>query len=101
MAEQEQWNNGVPPNYVERRMAQRRAEKERRARLAREMRQRASGSTPHSSLAQGATASLRPPVYVPPTKTIPQRNGVAGIALRKTKRKARKTRKANSRKSRK
>jgi hypothetical protein len=140
MAEQEHWNSEVPANYEQKLMLKRRAEKERRARLAREMRERAAagGSTPLSplpqgvtaslaqgataslaqgataslaqgataslaqgataSLAQGATASPRPPVYVKPTKTIPQRNGVAGIALRKTKRKSRKTRRSKHRK---
>jgi hypothetical protein len=108
MAEQEHWNSEVPANYEQKLMLKRRAEKERRARLAREMRERAAagGATPLSplpqgataSIAQGATASPRPPVYVPPTKTIPQRNGVAGIALRKTKRKSRKTRRSKHRK---
>ena len=92
MAEQEHWNNDVPANYVKKRMAARRAEKERRARLAREMAARARGgagdddlgfgeplaeeSLPERAPAQGATASAprapRPPVYVPPSRTIPQ-----------------------------
>lgn len=118
MAEQEQWNNDVPANYVKKRMAARRAEKERRARLAREMAARARASAqqeqdelvgfgeplaeeslPHRSPAPGARAP-RPPVYIAPSRTIPQHHtGVAGVALRKSKRKSRKS-KAKSRKSR-
>jgi len=121
MAEQEQWNNDVPANYVKKRMAARRAEKERRARLAREMAERARAaaqqeqdelvgfgeplaeeSLPQRAPAPGARAprAPRPPVYVPPSRSIPQhQSGVAGVALRKSKRKSRKS-KAKTRKSR-
>jgi hypothetical protein len=120
MAEQNQWNSEVPHKYVEERIAKRKAQK---ARLVREMRERASaaagsggggaaqgnlvefgGPLPQESLperAPGATASLapRPPVYVPPSRNIGRHHsGLAGIALRKTKK--RKTRKTKSRKSR-
>jgi hypothetical protein len=102
-------------------MAKRRAEKERIARLAREMRERAAAAAAAQQSDQAYEAGLygeplaeeslperaplqgqrsRPPVYVPPSRGIPQHKGVAGVALRKT-RKTRKARKANSRKSRK
>lgn len=117
MAEQEQWNNDVPANYVKKRMAARKAEKERRARLAKEMAERAAAAAAQQeqdelvgfgeplaeeSLPQRAPAprAPRPPVYVAPSRSIHQHpSGVAGVALRKSKRKSRKS-KAKSRKSR-
>ena len=112
MAEQNEWNSEVPANYERKLMEARRAAKNRRYRLAIEQARRAAGGTPatgqreeEAAAAGGTTAATttqapRPPVYVKPTKTIPQhQSGVAGVALRKTKRKS-KARKGKSRKSR-
>jgi hypothetical protein len=113
--EQNNWNSEVPGNFVERRLARRRAEKERRARLAREMRERAGSqqaendypeplapeSLPESAPVreQRQQRQQKPPLYVPPTRSIPQHHsGVSGVAFRKTrKRNLRKQRKTKSR----
>lgn len=112
MAEQNEWNSEVPANYERKLMEARRAAKNRRYRLAIEQARRAAGGTPatgqrEEAAAAGGTAAAtttqapRPPVYVKPTKTIPQhQSGVAGVALRKSKRKS-KARKGKSRKYRK
>ena len=112
MAEQNEWNSEVPANYERKLMEARRAAKNRRYRLAIEQARRAAGGTPatgqrEEEAAAGGTAAAtttqapRPPVYVKPTKTIPQhQSGVAGVALRKSKRKS-KARKGKSRKYRK
>jgi hypothetical protein len=109
MGEQEEWNSEVPANYERKLMEARRAAKNRRYRLAieqaRRARQReeeAAGGTPAAggTTAVTTTQAPRPPVYVKPTKTIPQHpSGAAGVALRKSKRKG-KARKGKSRKSR-
>lgn len=114
--EQEQWNSEVPPDYEEKLKAKRRIIKERRARLAKEMAARAGGageahnnlagfgeplaaeSLPEPAPSSGARAP-RPPIYVPPSRSIPQHHsGISGVALRKSK-KLRKA-KAKARKSR-
>lgn len=110
--EQQNWNSEVPANFVEKRMAKRRAEKERRARLAREMRERAGSQQAENnypeplapeSLPESAPVQQqrpKPPVYVPPSRSIPQHHsGIAGIALRKSKTRKAKA-KAKARKSR-
>ena len=111
MAEQNEWNSEVPANYERKLMEARRAAKNRRYRLAIEQARRAAGGTPatgqrEEAAAAGGTAAAtttqapRPPVYVKPTKTIPQHpSGAAGVALRKSKRKGkgRKTRRRKTR----
>ena len=111
MAEQDNWNSEVPANYERKLMEARRAAKNRRHRLAieqalrarkREEEAAAAGGTPAAggTTAVTTTQAPRPPVYVKPTKTIPQHpSGVAGVALRKSKRKSngRKTRRRKTR----
>ena len=121
MSEQKEWNSEVPENYVRKHMEARRAAKELRKRLANEQAQRArqreaeaaggttpaaGGTTPAAggtTPAAGGTTPVtttqasRPPVYVKPTKTIPQHSNVAGVALRKRKSNGRKTRRRKTR----
>ena len=107
MSEQKEWNSEVPENYVRKHMEARRAAKELRKRLANEQAQRArqreaeaaGGTTPAAggTTPVTTTQASRPPVYVKPTKTIPQHSNVAGVALRKRKSNGRKTRRRKTR----